>query len=494
MHFFNGLRHRMILLSIGVLSLYYILVCLFSVLFMEPYYLHKVETSLVSAYQQLSRMGDINLETISSLESHNISMVIADSETLEIVYNSQFSDRFMDDMRSRVLPSVRDRASVSDTGYYIITDEMYQHTTSGVTVSSGKRIMLGGLTQDYLLDLSTSYESIAQATSISIQFSLIVGLLIMVLAILAYSRMSSSVLEPVTQITRISKKIADLDFSEKCSTNMPGEIGEMAESVNTMSDFMQAHIAQLEAANQQLHADIDMIHAQEEARKNLVSNLSHDLKTPIGLISGYADGLRHGMAKTDDEVREYCDVICDESDRMMSMILKMMELFRLESGTVELEMEEFDLYDLINYLVEVFGIEFEREQIDFSADYHDCLYITADYFAVEQVLTNYLQNAIAHMKDGKTLRLTVSELEDTYRVTIYNSTPPIPQEEMDRIWDSFYRLDKSRTRSRQQSGLGLSIVRGNMELLHGKYGVNNAQGGVEFWAEFQKSPEKNTEI
>lgn len=483
----RGLRSSLILLSVGVLALYYALVCLFSVLFMEPYYLHNVESSLVSAYNALSAMDEIDHEIIAQVEESNITVVIADVENCKVVYNSQFADRFMADMQARILPGIRDVASSSDVGYFIDIDEVQQRTTSGVNITSGKRVMLGGVTSDYLVDLSTSYASISQATSISVQFSLIVGLMVMLLAILAYSRMSASLIRPVVQITNISRQIANLDFSQKCDVGMGGEIGVMAESVNTMSDVMQTYTTQLQQANAQLKEDIQQKKEQEEARKNLVSNLSHDLKTPIGLISGYADGLRQGMARNEAEVKEYCDVICDESDRMMNMIQRMMELFRLESGTVTLEQEEFDLADLLNYVVEIFAIEIEKGNLQFTCDYGDSLYIRTDYFSVEQVMTNYMQNAISHMSGGNILRLWVEERGERYRVCIFNSAAPIPEEEMPRIWDSFYRLDKAR--SERRSGLGLSIVRSNMELLGGRYGVENAEDGVVFWAEFLKSEE-----
>lgn len=487
MHQRGHLRQKLILLSVGILAVYYVLVYLFSALFMEPYYLHNVENRLVSAYQTLSGLDEVDLAVISQLEEQNITIVVADADDDSILYNSQLADRFMPDMVGRILPFIRDHASASDSGYFINTDEMFQHTSSGVMVSGGKRVMLGGVSGNYLFDLSTSYASISQATEISMQFTLIVGLLVMVLAFVAFSRMASTVTEPVMQITDIAKKIAHLDFSQQCDTGAGGEIGEMAESINTMSNLMQTHIQKLETANAQLLEDIKAKKEQEEARKNLVANLSHDLKTPIGLISGYADGLRSGMAKTDAEVKEYCDVICDESDRMMSMILKMMELFRLESGTVTLEEEEFDLSELIAYVLDIFSIEIERANLDFTSHLPDDMYIRSDYFSVEQVITNYMQNAISHMGNGKVLRICAEDRGDFYRVRIFNSADPIPETEMDAIWDSFYRLDKSRTRDRRESGLGLSIVRSNMELLGGHYGVKNVSGGVEFWAEFRKS-------
>lgn len=483
----SSLRRKLITLSVGVLALYYTLVSLFSLLFMEPYYLHKVERTLIQAYGTLREMGDLDLDTVASLEESNLSIIIAEIETLDVLYNSQIPDQFMEEMVAHILPFIRDHSTNSSTGYNINTDEMYRSTASGTTTSGGRRVTLGGVTDRYILDISTSYASISQATGISVQFSLIVGLMVMVLAVLAFSRMSSTVIRPITQITNIANQIAHLDFSQKCDMDMGGEIGVMAESVNTMSDFMQTYISQLQEANERLKADIQQKKEQEEARKNLVSNLSHDLKTPIGLIAGYADGLRQGMAKTDEEVQEYCDVICDESDRMMTMILKMMELFRLESGTVQLEVETFDLAELLHYIKEIFAMEIERAGLEFSAEYGESLYVTTDYFSAEQVLLNYAQNAISHINGGNRLQLWVTDRGNCYRVQIFNSSARIPEEELPRLWDSFYRLDKSRGRTGRESGLGLSIVKSNMELLGGGYGVENIEGGVVFWAEFPKS-------
>ena len=483
----GSLRRSLILLSVGILVLYYFLVLLFSVMFMEPYYLHKVEMSLIDAYHTLEH-GEYKISDISRLEETNLSIVIADRETDEMLYNSRPP---RPDLDKWLIPYIRENAENTSTGYNIITGELREHTAAGANYSSGNRVVLGGVTDKYVVEISTSYASISQSTAISMQFSLIVGLMVMILAILAFSRMSALVTGPITQITSIANQIAHLDFSQKCNVSMGGEIGDMAESVNTMSDFMQSYITRLQEANEQLKADIAQKREQEEARKNLVANLSHDLKTPIGLIAGYADGLRSGMVKTDREIREYCDVISDESDRMMTMIQKMMELFRLESGTVELQNEVFDLSDLLSYVTEIFTVEIERAGIWFTADIPESLYVSTDYFAAEQVITNYMQNAVTHINGGDRIVMSVTGQGAWYRVCLFNSSVPIPEEELPRIWDSFYRLDKSRKRSgSRESGLGLSIVKSNMELLGGGYGARNVEGGVEFWAEFQKAEEE----
>ncbi len=485
----SRLRQSLIFLSVGILMLYYFLVFLISVLFMEPYYLHKVEMSLIDAYHTLEH-GEYDIVAVSHLEESNLTFLIADRETDKVLYNSRPQ---RPDMEAWLVPAIREYTEDSPDGYYITTGELMEHTTAGAEYSSGQRVSLGGVTENYVVEISTYYASIAQSTAISMQFSLIVGLLVMVLAILAFSRMSAVVTGPITQITSIANQIAHLDFSQKCNVSMGGEIGDMAESVNTMSDFMQSYITKLQEANEQLKADILQKQEHEEARRNLVANLSHDLKTPIGLISGYADGLRGGMAKTDQEVREYCDVIYDESDRMMTMIQRMMELFRLESGTVELQNEMFNLSELLVYVTDIFAVEMERDGIQLSEQIPEELYVYTDYFAAEQVITNYMQNAMTHINSGRKISLNVEDTGGFYRVSLFNSSAPIPEEELPRIWESFYRLDKSRKRSSsRESGLGLSIVKRNMELLGCDYGAKNVKEGVVFWADFPKL-EQNTE-
>ena len=231
----SSLRRSLIMLSVGVLVLYYVLVFLFSALFMEPYYLHKVEQTLIHAYETIIRESEYDLTTISELEEHNLEIIIADLDTCNILYNSRSGRPAPPEFETFILPTIRDQASASDTGYNIMTDERQEHTAAGASYSSGKRVVLGGVSDRYILDISTSYASISESSAISMQFSLIVGLMVMILAILAFSRMSAMVVEPITQITSIANQIAHLDFSQKCSVNIGGEIGDMARSVNTMS-------------------------------------------------------------------------------------------------------------------------------------------------------------------------------------------------------------------------------------------------------------------
>ena len=488
----SGLRNRLLLLTVGILLVYFILTLACNLLLMERFYRYHVKNKLLNAKDILSEMDEPDMETIIQLEEQNISVVIADIDTDEIIYNSRYVDHFMPDFIARIIPDIHWWAENSPDGYYIDINDMKRHTASGVEIESEKRIMLGAVTERYLFELSTSYTSVREAASISLEFTFLIGIVVLIIALFACYRQSSGLTQPLVQITNVADQIAHLDFSQKCPTNTVGEIKNLAESINTMSDFMQTHINELQAANAQLKEDIKIQQAQEAARKDLLANLSHDLKTPIGLISGYADGLRNGMAKTDQEVTEYCDIIVDESDRMMTMIQRLMELFRLESGTVQPELEDFNLSDLLDYILDIFSIEIVRQNIQLSSSYPNEMYIHADYSSVEQVVTNYMQNAVNHISNGHDIRLTVTDTGSHYRLSIYNSSAPISEEECSKIWDSFYRLDKSRARENRHSGLGLSIVRENMDLLNSPYGVSNVEGGVSFWAEFKKSEDVTT--
>lgn len=480
------MRQALLVLCIGILVLYCILVYVICRCFMGSYYVSEIETELVSAYDTICESPEADWELISELEKNNLSLLVFRKDTEELLYNSKYPHDAMNEIVDAMRISLIERLSQTDEPYFIDTMDETQRTFTGAEQYYGSTIFLGGDTGVYYVQISTQKEPIEKSMDIAIQFMVWAGVLVMFLASIVVMVLAEWMSKPVHEMTTVSRQIADHDFSQRCDGGTITEMHDLAGSINLISDQMQDYIRELEEANAQLKADLEKVEKSELARKSLVSNISHDLKTPIALISGYADGLRAGMAKTDEQVREYCDVISDETDRMMDMICEMLEVSRLESGTVQLNMDDFDLIEELDGILSSFRMEIERRGITLSRDYPESAYIYSDAVCVEQVLMNYIQNAVSHMGEGRQMRVTVTGRE-IRRVTIYNSSPPIPDEDLERIWDTFYRGEKSRTRASHQSGLGLAIVRGNMELLDMQYGVRNVAGGVEFWAEFPAS-------
>ncbi len=487
MEFRIGMRQALLLLSTGTLVVYCVLVFVICQCFLSSYYMAEVETELIDAYEVVCAHPDGDWETMSELESNNLSLLLINKETGKVIYYSRYKPEHFDPMVAVIAQNIVETLEGIDESYYITTMDDTQRSATGKQLYYGRTVCLGGDTGEIYVQITTPLEAIERSSAIAMQFMVLVGVMIMFITAIIVMFLSDYITKPVAEMTNVAGQIARHNFKERCQGGSIQELRALASNINSISDQMQDYIRELEEANDRLKADLEQMEKSEQARKNLVSNISHDLKTPIALISGYADGLRSGMARTQEQVREYCDIISDEADRMMDMICRMLEVSRLESGAVQVTMDDFDLSEELDGLLSSFRVEIERRGIQLQREYPESVYVRSDALCVEQVLMNYIQNAVSHMGAENQMRVTVTGTE-RLRVTVFNSSPEIPQEELERIWDTFYRGEKSRTRTSRQSGLGLAIVRGNMELLGLPYGVRNVQNGVEFWAEFPASP------
>ena len=219
-------------------------------------------------------------------------------------------------------------------------------------------------------------------------------------------------------------------------------------------------------------------------RKEFLSNVSHELKTPIALIQGYAEGLKECI-NDDPESREfYCEVIMDESSKMNQMVKKLLTLNQLEFGNDVVTMERFDLVSLVKGVIQSASILAQQKEAKLLFNEEEPVYVWADEFKVEEVVTNYISNALNHLEGEKVIDVKlIHEPGNVIRTTVFNTGKPIPEEDLDKIWIKFYKVDKARTREYGGSGIGLSIVKAIMDSFHQKCGVKNYDNGVEFWFE-----------
>ena len=285
------------------------------------------------------------------------------------------------------------------------------------------------------------------------------------------------------ELAEISKKMANLDFDAKYVSGGENEIGILGENFNRMSETLEHTISELKSANNQLQQDIEQKEKIEQMRTEFLGNVSHELKTPIALIQGYAEGLKEGV-NDDPESREfYCDVIMDEASKMNQMVKNLLALNQLEFGQEELQMERFDLTGLIKGVLQSCDILIRQAEATVQFVENGPVYVWADEFKTEQVVRNYLTNAIHHVDFERRIEIRMLQQSDNVRVSVFNSGKPIPEEDLSKLWDKFYKVDKAHTREYGGNGIGLSIVKAIMESFHQKYGVKNYDNGVEFWFE-----------
>jgi signal transduction histidine kinase len=225
----------------------------------------------------------------------------------------------------------------------------------------------------------------------------------------------------------------------------------------------------------------------DQIRKEFVSNVSHEIKTPLALIQGYAEGLKSNVMENEADKEFYCNVIIDEVARMNKLVRDLLNLSHIESGSYQLEPEEFDLVELVELALEKYKLKFKEEGVLIQQEGPNSILVKADYFHIEQVFLNYLNNALHHADERKTIKITVTGLAKKVKVSVFNYGKPIPEEDLDQIWLSFFKVDKARTRSDGGTGLGLAIVKAIMEQHRNQYGVLNHEDGVEFWFEVDRA-------
>lgn len=334
----------------------------------------------------------------------------------------------------------------------------------------------------YLL-IRTSVESIQANVDIANQFLAYAGVLVAVLVSVGVFFASQSFVRPLKVLSGIAGRISSLDFNAKYEVKSNDEIGELGHSINLLSEKLESTISDLKSANNQLQNDIEQKVQVDEMRKDFLSNVTHELKTPIALIQGYAEGLKDNISE-DAESREfYCDVIIDEASKMNKMVKKLLTLNQIEFGNTMVEMERFDIVGMIKSVVDTSEILIKEKEIRLQFEQTEPTDVWADEYMIEEVVTNYLTNAIHHVKNENVIDIRVRKEDDCVRISVFNTGDPIPQEDLDKIWIKFYKVDKARTREYGGSGIGLSIVKAIMESHHKSYGVINHSNGVEFWFE-----------
>lgn len=246
--------------------------------------------------------------------------------------------------------------------------------------------------------------------------------------------------------------------------------------------MLERNISQLKSANIELQKDIENKNKIDESRREFLSNISHELKTPIALIQGYAEGLKEGISDDPESMDFYCDVIMDEASKMNDMVRKLLTLNQMEWNE-EPVIERFNVTELIQSVISNNGIRTSQNGINVIFDQKEPVYVWGDEYKIEEVVTNYFSNAINHCEFDKVIKVAIEKNEDTVRVSVFNTGKNIPEEDIPKIWDKFYKVDKARTREYGGNGIGLSIVKAIMESNNSGYGVINHSNGVEFWFE-----------
>lgn len=332
----------------------------------------------------------------------------------------------------------------------------------------------------------SSLQPVDEASAVINEFFIYIFIGAVILIIILSIIYSNMISKPLIRLNNSATKMANLDFSEKCEARSSDEIGNLGATLNFLSENLVNSLNSLKAANEKLTADIEKERELEKMRKEFVAGVSHELKTPISLIEGYAEALKDNVA-AENEKESYLDIIIDESKNMGNLVSEMLDLSRLEYGKLKLSIESFDINTLINSTIKKYSNVLSEKEIQLSVITEGIILVYGDRHKIEQVLNNLFTNAIRYVDMPKTIFIRTMDEEDHILIEVENSGQHISEDEMNKIWEKFYRIDKSRNRHLGGTGLGLSIVK-NILLLHeSKFGIQNTEKGVKFYFTLKKA-------
>ena len=450
---------------------------------LEKYYINNKKNALIKAYRSIneaSNAGDItsefyDIELQKIRDKYNINVLVLDSDSRMIKATMVDQEFAIKHLLKTLFYGVKKEDVLLEADGYMIQIVM------DVRMQTEYIEMWGMLDNGYFFILRSALEGIQESVAISNRFMAYVGCIAILVSILMVIGLSNRITRPIMELAGISERMKHLDFNAKYEGNDRTEISILGNNINEMSEALQTTISELKTANNELLKDIERKDQVDVMRKEFLSNVSHELKTPIALIQGYAEGLREGI-NDDEESREfYCDVIIDEAAKMNTMVKKLLTLNQLEFGNEVVNMERFNLVALIRNYIASSDILLKERNISVRMEDYGEIYVWGDEFKVEEVFMNYFTNAIHYAQEEKIIDVKLSQVGQQMKISVFNTGSPIPEESIEHIWEKFYKVDKARTREYGGSGIGLSIVKAIMESMNQQYGVINYENGVEFW-------------
>lgn len=508
----RSIRQRLFLQIGLVLLITYGLIWLGNAFFLEGYYIGEQKKVLLENYVTLNALDTSDLsdayETYLEIESNsNVEIVILDLED-ELIYasgNYYSSDAFNQRIASGNIdsnavplrpsklaradgttrPQVAQRSSARFPNQEMINEDLFFSTGVDPIHSGDTLALIGTLDNGYYINARIPLTSITASIAVVNDFLVITSLTTLLIAMLITFVFSNRFTRPIKEISRVTGHMKHLDFQETCMVTSKDELGALASNVNDMSQVLSTTLATLKVTNNNLKDEIEAKNVLDSKRRQLLNNVSHELKTPLALMEGYAEALKLGIHTDQNKTDFYCDVIMDETQKMNALVQNLLNIDQLAFGDVATHPTVLNLSDYLQATIAKFQPQVDKKDIRLSLNIESDLFILADPLRLEQVFVNYLTNAINYCNKDKTIRVSTKSSSDQVIVEVFNSAKKLSPDEMNKIWDSFYKIDQSRSRDQGGHGLGLSIVQAIQSSDQLDFGVYNEGNGVVFW--FQQS-------
>ena len=489
--YFKSIKTRLFLsLCIIVISIIAVLIILNNFVLKQFYEFNKKKQLIDVYYVINNHYNSDDKETSISDELNKISLknnfnILIKNNLGNTIYSSN-TDFYsaIEDLALSIIPEGRFNNNILEkNNKYTITK--FKDKKSNMNII----IFTAVLDNSYKLYIRMPVAAIEESVKISNEFLSIIAVFVIIIGGVVLSIVSRRFSEPIIELNDITKKMSNLDFTQKFkSSEANDEIDMLGENINVLSDKLEKTINQLRNTNVELEKDVEEKSQIDEMRKSFISDVSHELKTPIALIQGYSEGLIENVNSDEESRKFYAEVILDEATKMDKLVKQLLELMKLEYGKMQFNNKEFDLVELENEIIRKSAVMVDKENVKMENNISGEIIVFADDFYIDQVLTNYITNAIKYaieINGEKRVRIEneIDEVNNKVRVKVFNTYVQFSEEEINRIWKRFYKVDESRNRENGGNGIGLSLVKAIMKQYDNKYGVKNVAGGVEFYFE-----------
>lgn len=493
-----SIKVKMILLLFGMVLISMVMTLLANTIFMKTYYTSQQEKKLENCFEQIKLLdyssSDISQQLWKLEENHNIQILIIYNSRAtnvnEVFYcssplrDSLFLPEGEDGGRWFVdwlIPAEKaeDSVDIFSTVPGFGTRINPAFASSYLSLYAKAQLPFQGEQQNFFIIINTPLVAIEQGISISNRFTAIVAVIMLFCSVVLSLVLGGNITAPILRVSTTANKIAHMDFSEIVEYNSNDELGELADSINGLSKQLRTKILDLSVANEKLHQELLQKERIDNMRKELISNVSHELKTPLAIILGYCEGLQINV--NSEEREYYCSVIEDEAIKMSNLANRLLDLAEIESGEWTPVFRKFSLTELARDRLNKLEPLLEERNITTYFESDEDFVCEGEQERMEEVLNNLLTNAKNHTPDNGRIEVVLKRESSYVSCSVYNSGSHIPEESLDRIWDSFYKVDKARTRAYGGSGLGLKIVSSILDMHKSSYGARNTEDGVEFY-------------
>lgn len=446
--------------------------------------LEEVYTTINDYYNEESEEKNLSDELDKIAINNNFDILIRSNENVSVYSSNKDFYSAIGEMIVSILREEKNQLDVIEKNEKF-TISKYKDSKNGIDYI----MLVASLDNSYHLYIRMPVTAIDESVKISNEFLYIIAIFVIIIGGTVLSVVSQRFSEPIVELNQIAQKMANLDFSQKYKSSYANdEIDMLGNSINVLSEKLERTIKQLKNSNSELERDIEEKSQIDEMRKSFISDVSHELKTPIALIQGYSEGLIENVNSDEESRKFYAEVIQDEASKMDRLVKRLLELMKLEYGRMEFNNKEFNIIELENEILRKSKVMMEKENVKLEMDIKqdENIQVYADDFYIDQVLTNFITNAIKYSTEingEKVVKIENQIIGNKVRVKIFNTFEQFKEEDMSRIWNRFYKIDESRNRDKGGSGIGLALVKAIMNNYGNKYGVRNTAGGVEFFFE-----------